>query len=626
MKKRLLCMLLSLAMIFTILPSTAIAVDETSGSCGQNATWSFNESSGWLTISGSGKMDDYDYSWDSTSPWSRYLDQITTVSISEGITSVGSGAFGGEMMSNICPNLQYVFLPSTLEIIGVYAFAGSAIETISLPTSLKQIDAYAFAYTDLTSVYIPENVQSLGSYPAMGSIEDPFSGSPLETITVADSNRYFTAENNVLYDKGKTEIICYPQENSLTNYRIPDTVTETLYISDFCDISNLESITIPASVTLTAHEGATPPDGMMDSDETLVLYFEGVVPEITSDWYFYRDGYLLGIEAKKQSSSPSIESLYPVNGTVDYDGDVFQITFDRQIANIDSDEYIADVNLTSSGAFSIYRAADDVLVYKPSQYATSDFGIAYTPEKSTLSIRPVNLSTLLAPGTEYYITMEAGFVNFVDGTTNPAIQKGDWTFTTSGEPEPVNQLSFSISRSSMTVVAGNTATQRVTLYPADAAVTWSSSNANVARVDGSGIVTGVQPGTATITGTATYEGQRKTVAYTLQVTPSLSLAFTNKAVNLNVGDTESLGFTIRPVGPVVDAVSSNSSVIEIERASTSGNGTGIVSIRAVGAGTATLTISASLHGDTVIDTCTVVVEDNGQAVAQRFVDEALAQV
>ena len=106
MKKRLLCMLLSLAMIFTILPSTAIAVDETSGSCGQNATWSFNESSGWLTISGSGKMDDYDYSWDSTSPWSRYLDQITTVSISEGITSVGSGAFGGEMMSNICPNLQ----------------------------------------------------------------------------------------------------------------------------------------------------------------------------------------------------------------------------------------------------------------------------------------------------------------------------------------------------------------------------------------------------------------------------------------------------------------------------------------------------------------------------------------
>lgn len=123
--------------------------------------------------------------------------------------------------------------------------------------------------------------------------------------------------------------------------------------------------------------------------------------------------------------------LYPANGATDVgykaDGpEHYQITFDRKIAN---DGALANVDLTSNGAFAIYRASDDALIYKPSQYARSDFKIVYKSE-NILSITPVNNHTLLEPGTEYYITMGEGFVNFADGSTNQAINKGDWVFST----------------------------------------------------------------------------------------------------------------------------------------------------------------------------------------------------
>ena len=130
-------------------------------------------------------------------------------------------------------------------------------------------------------------------------------------------------------------------------------------------------------------------------------------------------------------TTAQIKKLYPANGAtgVGYKANApehYQITFDREIVN---DGALADVNLTSDGAFSIYRASDDALIYKPSQYASHDYNIVYQSE-NILSITPTNNSILLDPGTEYYITMGEGFVNFKDGSTNQAITKGGWVFTT----------------------------------------------------------------------------------------------------------------------------------------------------------------------------------------------------
>jgi len=84
------------------------------------------------------------------------------VVISEGVTHVGAGTFGGEMKINVCHNLISVTLPSTLQTIGKYAFGGSAITSITLPTGLTSLDEDAFSgYDYLTAVEIPYGITSI---------------------------------------------------------------------------------------------------------------------------------------------------------------------------------------------------------------------------------------------------------------------------------------------------------------------------------------------------------------------------------------------------------------------------------------------------------------------------------
>ena len=66
------------------------ATAATSGTCGDNLTWSFDESTGTLEISGTGDMTYYSYN---NRPWEDSEDLITTVNIGNGVTSIGDYAF-----------------------------------------------------------------------------------------------------------------------------------------------------------------------------------------------------------------------------------------------------------------------------------------------------------------------------------------------------------------------------------------------------------------------------------------------------------------------------------------------------------------------------------------------------
>ncbi|MCL2487636.1 MAG: Ig-like domain-containing protein, partial [Oscillospiraceae bacterium] len=77
----------------------------------------------------------------------------------------------------------------------------------------------------------------------------------------------------------------------------------------------------------------------------------------------------------------------------------------------------------------------------------------------------------------------------------------------------------------------------VTVGPegADQQVTWSSSNRDIATVDANGVVTGVKPGTVTITATA---GNGAKVWYTLTVTPGDPTEIPATDVTIQGGDRE----------------------------------------------------------------------------------------
>ena len=142
MKKRklVLALMLSLMMLVTMIPSFSFA-DETggtgssagsgttsaatSGTCGatgnDHVTWSFDESSGTLTISGTGAMADYTVNGSGDDrPWKDYAESITKVQISEGVTSLGKSAF-----QNLTA-LRETNIPASITQLGDHIYRGDA--------------------------------------------------------------------------------------------------------------------------------------------------------------------------------------------------------------------------------------------------------------------------------------------------------------------------------------------------------------------------------------------------------------------------------------------------------------------------------------------------------------------
>ena len=107
---------------------TTIQIEKTKGSLGSNCTWNYNPSTGVLSINGTGSMPNYQAQ---SSRWFSN-DEISSIVIGEGVTSVGSYTFAYDS------NLATLTLPSTLTSIGSNAFYGSPyISTIyakSVPT------------------------------------------------------------------------------------------------------------------------------------------------------------------------------------------------------------------------------------------------------------------------------------------------------------------------------------------------------------------------------------------------------------------------------------------------------------------------------------------------------------
>ena len=70
--------------------------------------------------------------------------------------------------------------------------------------------------------------------------------SKVKQYWVSDNNKYLSAENGVLFNKDKTELIQYPSSKSETTYVVPDTVINLDYGS--INNPNLKSITLGAAV------------------------------------------------------------------------------------------------------------------------------------------------------------------------------------------------------------------------------------------------------------------------------------------------------------------------------------------------------------------------------------------
>ena len=191
MKKRLLSILLVLLTALTLLPLGALAED--GNKCGENLTWELDEI-GILTISGTGDM--YDYSEDYLAPWNEHCLEITNVTISGGVTSIGSYAFCYCSVKSItlpfglkhigisaffyCPNIQQIKIPDSVEYIDPYAFSCcKGLHTVQLPASLTLISEELFAEcANLKNISIPDTVTEIGANAFSKCTEFSLTGLP----------------------------------------------------------------------------------------------------------------------------------------------------------------------------------------------------------------------------------------------------------------------------------------------------------------------------------------------------------------------------------------------------------------------------------------------------------------
>ncbi|MGN1316722.1 MAG: leucine-rich repeat protein [Acutalibacteraceae bacterium] len=162
--KKFLSLVLSVVMALTTFSVVGFAVEEPFASGvvgtaeGGNFYWELSEDGGILTVTGEGKMPEFEES----PQWLSY--NFTRLVIGEGILGISTEAFsnaanleGVEFSSTVesigqrvfygCENLKEVRFPDSVAFIGSMAFYGcTALKEIRIPETVKEIENYALGY------------------------------------------------------------------------------------------------------------------------------------------------------------------------------------------------------------------------------------------------------------------------------------------------------------------------------------------------------------------------------------------------------------------------------------------------------------------------------------------------
>ena len=249
-----------LALVFN---ATLLHAETYSGTCGDDITWSLNTDDGVLTITGTGDMNNYS---SNTTPWYDYRLNIKSISITDGVSSIGDFSFCW------CNNLTLIDIPNSIRSIGKYAFYDcKSIESITIPSTVTRI-GYAYfgpgacfnGCVNLKSVHIADlaawcNIDfgDSGSNPLSYAHDLYLNDELVQDLIIPDgvtSIKYGAFEgcsmHSVTIPNSVTSIGTYAfySCSSLTSVTIPDGVT-SIGSGAFWRCSSLTSITIPDGVT-----------------------------------------------------------------------------------------------------------------------------------------------------------------------------------------------------------------------------------------------------------------------------------------------------------------------------------------------------------------------------------------
>ncbi len=367
MKQRLSVSIISLLLVFAMLSSIGVSANAASGDITVTGYmkdtsadrfgeihWSYtynpNSTEGAsLRIWGNGYMPNgTEDDWFATQQEAGYY--ITKLTIEEGVKSIMSNAFAGEI------KLKSVTLPSTIEFVGEGAFAYTAIETFNIPAKMRDVDSNVFV------------------------------GSPIKTFTVSSSNPYYKSYKGNLYSKDMTELVVAAPENytgdKWSGFSFPSTVT-TIGKYAFLNCS-ITSITIPSHIKAIKNmafagcqklESVTLENGVKEIYDGAFLSCDSLrfvqLPSSVEYMGFYALGYVYGYDYA------GLEEM------LDYKG-----ISHPAINDLNFETY---ANLTGFGvdAFTVCYVSDGFILYTPAGSAGESyakmFGLNYAVSSELLS-------------------------------------------------------------------------------------------------------------------------------------------------------------------------------------------------------------------------------------------------
>ena len=152
------------------------------------------------------------------------LDDIKSVTIKDGVTSIGEWAFDG------CTGLTSITIPNSVTSIGDGAFNKcQSLTSINIPDGVTEIGKFAFSgCTGLTSITIPNSVTSIG--------DGAFGCTGLTSITIPNS----------VTSIGEW---AFQECSSLTSITIPNSVTSISSYA-FYGCTGLKEVTVPKSAKI----------------------------------------------------------------------------------------------------------------------------------------------------------------------------------------------------------------------------------------------------------------------------------------------------------------------------------------------------------------------------------------
>ena len=457
----------------------------------------------------------------------------------------------------------------------------------------------------------------------------------MRKIIVDDNNKNYSSIDGVVLSKDKTKVLIYPAGKKDAHYVIPNTVT-TIEGGGVFNCENLTSITIPRGVT-NIEEGAfsgfdylskiivddnnqdycSVDDVVFNKNKTVLVSYPGgkadSIYTIPTGVTRVGDGAVACNNfLKRVIISDGVTDIgeFAFNGC----SHLTRMTIPASVENIgygafSACERLADVYYSGSqeewdkinfdGSNDLENMTIHYNTSGPTEKDISDYNIfldvgAYTydgtPKKPAVTVK--NGAITLTSGRDYEVT----YADNTDvGTAKVIITgKGDYVGSAIQEFEiwKADQI-LSIHYGTNKVEVGKNITIEAS---AKTDVSYSSSDAKVAAVSASGVVTGKAVGTVTITITANASKNYNEISHTLQVT--VTEPQTTKKISDCVVTLQSMSYTYdgtekKPVVTVKDGSNTltNGKDYEVAYENNINAGTAKVTVTGKGNYTGTVTMN-----------------------------------